>query len=625
MIMSSSPKTVHRNSFRADTQRFVILRLMAVALLPGLAVLTITALLGAKGMGLMAAALCLGATAALLAVPMTRRLADLLSSTADTLASIGQLKDDTAPSVRPAGSFQARIRTLEQAAVRAMQERLNRLSDLQRARDAAQAESVSRSAFISGVGHELRTPLNAIIGYAMLLSEDMAGRGEDDMARDMDRILVASRRLLRLINNILDFSRLDSGTTVVERSALDVRAVTSLVAAESGLDTCPLETSVSPSAALMIGDEAKLRQILTCLLGSITTASSCDVRLAVDTDPAHDSRICFTFSGTGLSAAALRGALNEDKSALPAAVTTATLAASVVRRLAALLDGEINVTADEASVRAALSLPRNGGIGEAGIPDAERLPPSASQYRPDATRTVLVIDDDADTIALMDRWLSDRGYHVLSAITGSEGLALAHSHRPDFIILDVFMPGKSGYDVLKELRADAALKSIPVIIASSDDNRVIGLEAGAAEVLVKPLAPGRIADVIRALSEPTGGNILVVDDEADSGELVRRYGHMAGMNVRIATNIDQGLAAARTERPDAIVLDLCFPDADGFAMIEALAKDDGLRKVPVMILSQFDISPEQHMKINSAGHHFHAKWKTSPSDIVANLKTLVAH
>jgi CheY-like chemotaxis protein len=100
---------------------------------------------------------------------------------------------------------------------------------------------------------------------------------------------------------------------------------------------------------------------------------------------------------------------------------------------------------------------------------------------------------------------------------------------------------------------------------------------------------------------------------------------MAGMNVRIATSIEQGLEAARTEQPDAIVLDLCFPEADGFTMLEALTKDASLRNIPVMILSQFDISPEQHNKISAAGHHFHAKWKTSPSEIVTNLKTLMAH
>ncbi|HVV26949.1 MAG TPA: response regulator [Rhizomicrobium sp.] len=598
---------------------------MAASLLPGLAALVVTAVLGTKAIGLIAAALCLCTGVALLVAVTTPALADMLSGAAQTLAAIGQPKEETAAPAQPAEAFGTCLHMLGEAALRAMQERQNRLNELQRARDAAYAESASRSDFISGVGHELRTPLNAIIGYAMLLSEDMAGRGEDNMVRDMDRILVASRRLLRLINNILDFSRLDNGTIVVERSALDVRAAVSLVATEAGLDTCPLEISVSPSAALMIGDEAKLRQILTCMLGAVTTSNSRDVRLTVDGDPADDSRIRFTFSGAGLSGTALRGALSEEKPAAPTTVTTATLAASVVRRLAALLDGEIAVTGNENDIRAALSMPRNGGVNEAGIAATDRPLLPMRQHRADGARTVLVIDDDADTVELMNRWLSAKGYRVLSAPTGSEGLALAQAHRPDFIILDVFMPGKSGYDVLKDLRADPALKSIPVIMASSDDNRTIGLQAGAAEVLVKPLARGRLAEVIKALSEPSGGNILVVDDEADSGELVRRYGHLAGMNVRVTTSIQQGLQAARADRPDAIVLDLCFPEADGFTMIEALAKDDGLRDVPVMILSQFDISPEQHMKINSAGHHFHAKWKTSPSEIVANLKTLVAH
>jgi CheY-like chemotaxis protein len=617
--MRSSPKPLPQNDFRAEALRFVALRLLAVTLLPGAVVLAIAAVLGMKVTGLIIAALCLCVVAALLVVFTASGLANLLSGMAQTLSAISQFNGE------PTEAFGPRLHALEQAALRAMQERQNRLNELQRARNAALAESVSRSAFISGVGHELRTPLNAIIGYAMLVSEDMVGRGEENIARDVDRILVSSRRLLRLINNILDFSRLDTGTIVVERSALDLRAMTSLVAAESGLDSCPLKTSVSPSAALMIGDGAKLRQLLTCLLGSITTDHSRDIELSVDTDPVDDGRLQFTFRGKCLSTAALRGALNENKSTAPASVTAATLAASVVHRLAALLGGEITMTGEENTAQAGLSLPRNGGIGDTGLPDADRLLLPVPQQRTGVTRTVLVIDDDTDTIALMHRWLSDKGYHVVSATTGSEGLALVRNHRPDFIILDIFMPGQSGYDVLKELRADTALRSIPVIIASSDDNRAIGLKAGAAEVLVKPFAPGRLAEVMNSLGRSTGGNILVVDDEADSGELVRRFGHMAGMNVRIATSIEQGLEAARTEQPDAIVLDLCFPEADGFTMLEALTKDASLRNIPVMILSQFDISPEQHNKISAAGHHFHAKWKTSPSEIVTNLKTLMAH
>jgi CheY-like chemotaxis protein/signal transduction histidine kinase len=612
----------HASSFYPVLWRLLAGWTVCAVIFPGIAGLVAVALLGLKFAGFAAAAglFCISAGAfVIVGVP---GLARLVSMPADALATVVQQDADGEIAKASVSTLATDFQRLEQAVLRSTAEKQSKLSELQRSREGAQAERFSRAEFFSSISHELRTPLNAIIGYAMLLSEDMAGKGEDDAARDIDRILISGRRLLRLINDILDFSRLDAGNISVDRAGLDLRALLDTVAAEYGPGSNALKTLVAPDAAVLIGDQSKTRQALTCLLGAVTSDHSSDLSLSADVEPNRETHVRFTVTGNRLNLAQLSASQGQLVPAPSSAITAAGLAGSVVHRLVNLLGGEIMVSADAQTV--ALILPRN--------PDADGRPLAVTHVaaitansRTDRNaRTILVIDDDEATIDLLERWLTDKGYTVMSATSGAEGLAKARSARPDAIVLDVFMPGKSGYEVLSELRGDPQMKSIPVIIESSDDNRPLGLQAGAAEVLVKPLTPNRLGDILKALGGQLHGDILVVDDEADSGEIVRRYGRMAGLKVRVAANVVEGIKAARIARPDAIVLDLCMPGPDGFAMLDALANDAELRDIPVMVLSQLDLSAEQHGRISDAGHLFHAKWKTSPVQIVENLKTLVA-
>jgi hypothetical protein len=597
----------------------------AAAFVPSLILLVIAVILGARWADLVLAGAAAAAAGGLVSTFATRELARLLSRPAEALVAIGRLEGDAEPALKSAAAFDAEMSRLEQRALRAVQEKQSRLKELQRVRDAAQAESQSRVEFFSGISHELRTPLNAIVGYAMLLAEDMTEKGDQSAARDLDRILIASRRLLRMINDILDLSRLDAGVISVERKAVDIKAALDRIIAESGPGGGVLKISIASGISVMLGDDAKLRQALLCLVGSVVLDHSSNISLEVTPEHGTNTDIRFTVRGTNLSLDPLRAELRRSAHTAPAAITGNGLAASVACRLASLLGGRV-IVPDIEEHSAALILPRNGRADEQ---ETLPLPHIAAIFSREGlkrrSRTVLVVDDDEPSSDLLDRWLTGKGYVVLSAKTGAEGLAAARREHPDAIILDIFMPGQSGYEVLADLRADPVLNATPVIIVSSDHNRELGLKAGASEVMVKPLSRERLVRVLEVLGAPTRGDILVVDDEPDAAEIMQRYARMAGLNVRLASSVNEGLQAARAKRPDVIVLDLCMPGADGFAMLDELANDNELGNVPVMVLSQLDISPEQHQRISKAGHFFHAKWSTSPLQIIENLKSLVSN
>ncbi|RZJ00079.1 MAG: response regulator [Brevundimonas sp.] len=625
-----------RRGFRVPVARLIAAWTAGAVALPGLAVLAAVEVLtpaAFDAMGLVG----LGAVWLLVSAAATAlvawRLSAVLAKPGDTLLAIKRIDGETSPVNRDA--IHAAYRGLDELLVRSAHEKNGRISELARARDSARVEGEARADFFAGMSHELRTPLNAIIGYAMLLAEDAAEAGESATARDLDRILQSSRHLLRLINDILDLTRLDAGEVFIDRSVVDVSAMVETivdgVADEAARSGSAIKVHVAPNARVMLGDGGRLRQCLSAILGNLLETHpgrgiSFDVVLA-DGD---DARVEFRLSDldgrmTAAAATALEVELAQDAGGQPSSLDSAVLAMTVARRLSVLMDGSlITEPASEGDVFV-LSLPLSASLGTLGDPAepafAQVTAPANDKA---ASRTVLVIDDDEPTIDLLDRWLSSQGYRVLAATNGVQGLEMARAHSPQFVILDIFMPGQSGYEVLAEMKADPALRNIPVIIASSDDNRKLGLEAGAAEVMVKPLSRQRLHNVLDVLGEQVTGDLLVVDDDPDVREIVQRYAVQAGLSVRLAANGEEGMAMAREQAPGAIILDLCMPDTDGFAMIEALARDSSLSHVPVMVLSQLDISVREHARIQKAGHVFHPKWKSSPTEIVENIKTMVA-
>ncbi len=630
-----SPPPAPKSAYRRAGESLVFRWTAGTIALPGLAGLGAFAAFAPSIMTpVLACGLGTGwlACAAALGWSVAQVLGGPLSRPADALAAMTRVDGgiDVPARVTVAG-LAAEYDRLEDALLRALHEKNGRLSEMARARDKALGENQAQAQFFANMSHELRTPLNAIIGYAMLLYEDANDAGETGMARDLDRILVSGRHLLALINDVLDLSRIEAGRVSIERSVVDVNGVIHALAAEFADETRRNGNSyrvfVAPNASVMLGDAVKLRQCLTTLLSNAFKFSSGgEVGLDVTLAPSKNQiRFSVSDRGGGIPAEALATLFDTIKAGEDSdfrKFDTTGLGLSVVKRMAGLMGGEILVdtTLGEGSVFT-LGLP----LSVAG----ETVPLTPSPAADGAAtrkggRVALVIDDDPATVDLARRWMGRQGYSVIAAHNGLDGLDMARTQKPDIILLDIYMPGVSGYEVLDQIRADPRLNHVPVLLCSSDDNRRLGLERGAAEVLVKPLSQDRLREVLDVLTGDADGEVLLVDDDPDAAEIVRRCASHAGLRVHQVFTSEQGLSYAREHPPKAIVLDLRMPDNDGFAMMDALASDDRLSTVPVLVLSASEINPHEHSRIRDAGHVFHAKGKSSPLQIVQNLKTMVA-
>lgn len=525
------------------------------------------------------------------------------------------------------------LETLNKVVRRAARRSSETMAELEQAREHANRQNIAKSQFLASMSHELRTPLNAILGYAMLLYEDAVEADNASAATDLDRIQSAGRGLLRVINDILDLAKIEGGKTTLERTVINISSLLADVER-----SCPaasrngnaFEIVVAEDVGIMIGDASKIRQCLLNLLHNafkFTSAGTVTLAIAPALNAANPG-LRFSVSDTGIGIDAdnrerLFDSFTQTAAASP--IGGSGLGLAITRRLARIMGGDCTVESEK-GIGSTFSLwvPLSPYAKARSKAPSVATVPVANPSRRKAGPTVLIVDDDEAALDLMRRCLKRFGYDVFAAADGEIGLALAREHRPDLILLDALLPGRSGYDILPELCSDPDLNRIPVVLVTIDDDRARGIAAGACDYLRKPVTESRLRAIVDLYRAPANGEILVIDDDDDSADLIKRSVEQMGFSARRASDGLQGIQMASEMLPAGIVLDLLMPGLDGFGVIERLSTDKALAGVPLIIVSGCEISLGQHRKLEAAGHRFFTKGSSSPREIVQSLREMVA-
>jgi PAS domain S-box-containing protein len=393
------------------------------------------------------------------------------------------------------------------SAVTDITERKKIQEDLVAAIDASQDASRTKSAFLANMSHELRTPLNAIIGYSEMLQEELTERGLQDLHSDLHKIHGAGRHLLRLINDILDISKIEAGRMDLFPESFDVAWLVKEVAATIEpmvvRKELRLEVRCPADVGQMRADPTRLRQVLLNLLSNAAKFTerggmSMDVeKVALGGAPWIRFRVID--SGIGMTIDQL-GKLFQAFSQVDPSSTRryggTGLGLAISRQLCQKMGGDISVQSEPGRGTAfTVHLPvgleaaeAQEDSGPATIPFI--LPPSSE--RP----TVLVVDDDRLVRDLLGRYLAREGFKILAAADGHEGLRLARDHQPALVTLDDTMPDMDGWEVLKALKADPLTTSIPVVMITIVDNQALGYSLGAADYLTKPIDWRRLSTAL---------------------------------------------------------------------------------------------------------------------------------
>jgi CheY-like chemotaxis protein len=251
-------------------------------------------------------------------------------------------------------------------------------------------------------------------------------------------------------------------------------------------------------------------------------------------------------------------------------------------------------------------------------------PPRAVDEKVRQAGTILVIDDDAAARDLMQRFLTREGFHAETTENGEDGIRLARELKPNVVTLDVMMPKMDGWAVLQALKADPALRSIPVIMMTIVDDRNLGYTLGASEYMTKPIDRDQLSGILskyRCLSPPCP--VLLIEDDENTRSMIRRMLRREGWAVTEAANGQEGLEAVASNRPTVILLDLMMPKMDGFDFITELHRHPEWRNIPIVVLTARDLSADDRRRLSGYVEKILSKGAVSREELLGKVRELV--
>ncbi len=497
-----------------------------------------------------------------------------------------------------------------------------------------------KSNFLASMSHELRTPLNSIIGFSQVLLSETSDPLTSEQRMAIEKVLKNGKHLLQLINDILDLSKLEAGRMTVNIETDEVQSIisNSILTIEPMLKSKGLQltTNISTKVKTLNTDIVKVKQILMNLLSNavkFTERGGITIRVYDE-----DDKIAFAIQDTGIGIEKKNLELifkefqQVDNSSTRKYQGTG-LGLAIARRLARMLGGDL--VADSIMGQGTtftltippVYIPKKGEekvqAGQSQVILQQEKKQLQQLVTAPAGAQILCIDDDPDVLDILRKYLTPEGYSVECATSGDEGIEKALRIKPSLITLDIMMPNKDGWQVLRELKQREETKNIPVIIHSIVDNKPLALSLGAVDFLTKPAEPRTLLEVVTRFCQSKNQSILVVDDNEDFAITIKQLLSRDYKDVRIANNGRQALEMLKTFIPSLILLDLSMPEMDGFEVVSRLQNDERYKNIPVVILSGKDVTREEMNRLKEHISEFIQKGDLANINLPAAVKRIL--
>ncbi|HEX8394775.1 MAG TPA: ATP-binding protein [Longimicrobium sp.] len=500
-------------------------------------------------------------------------------------------------------------------------------------RDVTERREVERmkDEFVSVVSHELRTPLTSIRGSLGLLAAGKLGEVPEKGRRMLDIAVQNTDRLVRLINDILDIERIESGRVTMEVRQTD--------AAELAHQAVEVMAAMAEKAGIslfawaerlpLVADPDRILQVLTNLVSNAVKFSPPGGEVTVTAEP-REGEILFRVTDHG------RGIPQDRREAIferfqqvdssDAREKGGTgLGLAICRSIVNQHGGRIWVESEMGKGSTfSFTLP-----GQTSPPGQSAPPAPPAEAPPEEERgegpLILVCDDDPAFLASVREILHGWGYRTTGVGDGEAAVLEAARVRPRAILLDMMLPGMNGSETLRALRSRPETADIPVVILSAlKPLPRVREQADVVDWVEKPLAD---TGLLQALEEAVARRarprrVLLVEDDADLARvLVEMFGRHGIEAVHAATGVE-AVALSRREPPDMIVLDLGLPHGDGFWVVERL-RDDGVRGVPLVVYSARELDEDERARLRLGRTEFVTKGREAPEDFERRVVALL--
>jgi HAMP domain-containing protein/CheY-like chemotaxis protein/signal transduction histidine kinase len=522
-----------------------------------------------------------------------------------------------------------------------------------------------KSEFLANMSHELRTPLNSILVLGQQLAENPDGSLNAKQVEFARTIHGAGTDLLNLISDILDLSKIESGTVSVEAEEVFFGALLDTVARpfrhEAENRRLTFDVSNDPRMGRsLVTDSKRLQQVLKNLLSNaFKFTEQGTVKLSVSSaaggwTPDHPilsgagSVIAFEVSDTGIGIPPEKQRIIFEAFQQADAGTSRKyggtgLGLAISRELANLLGGEIQLKSQPgrgstftlylpqtyvgAAVPSAVKAEKRDG-GTVTIPlflsnvaaaEQEARIEDDRNSLGEGNAVLLIVEDDPHYARVLCDLSRDKGFKVLVAMTGTEALSLAREYRPTAISLDVMLPDMLGWTVLNHLKQDPHTRHIPVQMLTLDEDRHHGLSRGAFAFVTKPTSTDELNAAlarIRDYSQPRRKKLLVVEDNPAEQLSTRELLWHEDIDIDVIESGAQALEALERDTYDCIVLDLRLPDMSGFDVLEQIKGNARLRDLPVVVFTGRELSAEEDAQLHTLARSVVVKDVESPERLL---------
>jgi signal transduction histidine kinase/DNA-binding response OmpR family regulator len=492
-------------------------------------------------------------------------------------------------------------------------------------KEKAEESTKMKSQFLANMSHELRTPMNSILGLTELILENNTLKGKNK--ERLEVVLKSGKRLMNLINDILDLSKIEAGRMDIREDQVlmdelieDVENAITPLAVNKNIQF-KVKRDINSNIQIKT-DKGKVTQVLINLLGNAVkfTDKGC-VELRISSADESTLRFDIKDSGIGISESNLKIIFGEFRQ-LDGTTTRkyggTGLGLTICKKIADLLNGSITVQSEvgKGSVFT-FNIPLK--VVEIRSEKTEGPKVNVQTLIKNRQHPILIIDDNSEIRYTIGQYLISRGYEVVYAEDGEQGIEKAIKIQPFAITLDVMLPKKDGWNILKDLKENPATKDIPVILISVMGDKNLGYGLGAFEYFVKPISSDKLLTAfakLENLAKKKIEKIVIVDDDEMEFEKFRR--EFRNDKLRIEYIKDSTLAYSKILeiQPDLIILDLFMPNVDGLSLSHKLKSSKETRHIPVIISTAKDITDDEKNSLNNIVEDITVKSKGHPLDVL---------